>query len=136
MPVNLSQYWGVVGAFNSWFIHIKQHIFNNAFSQSKVKQAIAKKTFTVSTSFLKFLLISSSSSFINLLWIKARFISLLVFKISYICILLAFIHHIWLYLIIFNRSEDIEKNPGPKLNSYQSFFICHWNLNSISAHNF
>ena len=39
-------------------------------------------------------------------------------------------------MIIFNRSEDIEKYPGRKPNSYQSFSICHWNLNSISAHNF
>ena len=90
----------------------------------------------VFTSLLIFLLISSSWFFINLLWIKARFISLSVFRISFICILLAFIHHIWLYFIIFNRRGDIEKNLGPKLNSYQSFSICHWNLNSISAHNF
>ena len=27
------------------------------------------------------------------------------------------------------------KNPGPKRNSNQSFSICHWNLNSITAHN-
>ena len=39
-------------------------------------------------------------------------------------------------MIIFNRSGDIEKNPGPKPNSYQCFSICHWNLNSITAHNF
>ena len=71
-----------------------------------------------------------------MLQIKATFISLFVFRISYICILLAFIHHIWLYLIIFNRSGDIEKNPEPKPNSYQSLSICHWNLNSISARNF
>ena len=83
-----------------------------------------------------FLLISSSWSFINLLRIKARFISLSVFRTSYICILLAFIHHIWLYLIIFNRSGDVEKNPGPKPNSYQSFSVCHWNPNSISPYNF
>ena len=38
--------------------------------------------------------------------------------------------------MIFKRSGNIEKNPGPKPNSYQSFSICHWNLNSISAHKF
>ena len=27
-------------------------------------------------------------------------------------------------------------NPGPKPNSCQSFSLCHWNLNSISAQNF
>ena len=68
--------------------------------------------------------------------IKARFINLPVVRISYFCVLLTFVHHIWLYLIISNRSADIEKNPGPKPNPCQSFSICHWNLNSISAHNF
>ena len=41
-----------------------------------------------------------------------------------------------MYLILTKRSGDIEQNPGPKSNSAQSFSICHWNLNSISAHNF
>ena len=27
-------------------------------------------------------------------------------------------------------------NPGPKFSSYDRFSICHWNLNSISVHNF
>ena len=31
---------------------------------------------------------------------------------------------------------DIEINPGPKTISQQGFSICHWNLNSIIAHNF
>ena len=31
---------------------------------------------------------------------------------------------------------DIEINPGPKAISQQGFSICHWNLNSIIAHNF
>ena len=66
MPINLSQYRGVVGAFNSRFIHIKQHdIFKNAFSQNKMKQTIAKEIFTVFASLFIFLLISSSWSFIN-----------------------------------------------------------------------
>ena len=132
MPINLSQYRGVVGAFNSQFIHIKQHgIFKNAFSQSKMKQTIDKQTFTAFTSLLIFLLISSSWSFINLLRSEGKFISLSFVRISYICVLLTFTHicvlltfthRIWLCFIIFNRSGDIEKNPGPKPNSYQSFF--------------
>ena len=31
---------------------------------------------------------------------------------------------------------DIELNPGPRPYSGQGFSICHWNLNSIAAHNF
>ena len=33
-------------------------------------------------------------------------------------------------------SGDIEKNPGPKSSSYDKLYICYWNLNNISAHNF
>ena len=33
-------------------------------------------------------------------------------------------------------SSDIEENPGPKANSCDCLSIWHWNLNSISAHNF
>ena len=60
MPINLSQYRGVVGAFNSQFIHIKRYdIFKNPYSQSKMKQTIANEIFTVFTSLLMFLLIAS-----------------------------------------------------------------------------
>ena len=34
------------------------------------------------------------------------------------------------------RYDGIEINPGPKTISQQCFSICHWNLNSIIAHNF
>ena len=44
--------------------------------------------------------------------------------------------HVWLLLIKTKRNGDIEQNPGPKPNSCQSFSFCHWNLNSILAHNF
>ena len=41
-----------------------------------------------------------------------------------------------MYLILTKRYGDIEQNPGPTPNSCQSFSKFHWNLNSISAHNF
>ena len=31
---------------------------------------------------------------------------------------------------------DVEMNLGPKLISKESFSICHWNLHSITAHNY
>ena len=34
------------------------------------------------------------------------------------------------------RCGDVEENPGPKPSSNQIFSICHWNLNSISAHKY
>ena len=47
------------------------------------------------------------------------------------CSLLFFISVIFLVL-----SGDIETNPGPDLGYLDSFSFCHWNLNSIVAHNF
>ena len=49
--------------------------------------------------------------------------------------LVRYLFHVWLYLILTKRSGDIEQSPGPKSNSFQSFSICHWKRNSISAHN-
>ena len=50
--------------------------------------------------------------------------------------LATYIRHIWVCSILINLSGDVEKNPGPKPSFCDTFFICHWNLNSISAHNF
>ena len=103
----------------------KQHnIFKNAFSQSKMTQIIANELFTVFTSFLIFLLISSSWFFYKFASNQSQIYQFISPQDFLYCILVAFIHHVWLYLIIFNRSGDIEKNPGTKLNSYQSFSIC------------
>ena len=46
------------------------------------------------------------------------------------------IHHVWLYSLAIKLSGDIEENPGPKANSCDCLSNCHWNLNSICAHNF
>ena len=46
------------------------------------------------------------------------------------------IHLIWLHGLMIKISGDIELNPGRKQKQDQSLSICHWNLNSIPAHNF
>ena len=43
---------------------------------------------------------------------------------------------LWYFFRLLELSGDIEFNPGPKPDSSQSFSICHWNLNSMSAHNY
>ena len=43
---------------------------------------------------------------------------------------------LWLYSILITVSGDVETNPRPKRNSTEIFSICHWNLNSISSHNY
>ena len=50
--------------------------------------------------------------------------------------LATYIRRIWVCSILITLSGDIEKNPGPKPSSCDTFSICHWNLNSISANNF
>ena len=62
--------------------------------------------------------------------------NLLAIKILFIYMLSTYLFHVWLCLILMKRSRDIEQNPGPKTSSCQCFSVCHWNLNSISAHNF
>ena len=42
----------------------------------------------------------------------------------------------WLYILLITLSGDVELNPRPKRNAAQTLSICHWNLNSICAHNF
>ena len=56
--------------------------------------------------------------------------------ILYISILVLYANHFWLDEIVRKLSGDIKENPGPKPSSNQSFSICHWNLNHISAHNY
>ena len=42
----------------------------------------------------------------------------------------------WLYILLITICGNAELNPGPKRNAAQTLSICHWNLNSICAHNF
>ena len=53
-----------------------------------------------------------------------------------ISLIFLYVNHFWFFKIIFKLSGDVEENAGPKPSSSQSFSICHWNLNSISAHNY
>ena len=41
------------------------------------------------------------------------------------------------YIFVFLQCHgDIELNPGPRKPKSNNFSVCHWNLNSLSAHNF
>ena len=54
---------------------------------------------------------------------------------SFICIFYGSIH-IWLYTRTIDLSGDIEKNLGPSPSSSHNFSICHWKINSITAHSY
>ena len=42
----------------------------------------------------------------------------------------------WLQILLVLLSGDVEINPGPTRTPKLNLSICHWNLNSISAHNY
>ena len=50
--------------------------------------------------------------------------------------ILSYIHYVWFYSLAIKLSGDTEENPGPKANSCDCLYICHWNLNSTCAHIF
>ena len=87
------------------------------------------------------------ASFISLLFyiflIACLFSKGYVSKIStklYISIFMLFIILlgvlVWLCSCWIKLSGDVETNPGPKNSVSECLSICHWNLNSISAHDY
>ena len=135
MPVNLIQYRGTVGMFN-----------NRGFAGSILSYSYFSKkyhnddTFTLGIGLIILAFWHLMNDLSNWKFIS-QFLPDLVRicnfsrKILYLSMIGVYIHHIWLSLTIIRLSGDIEENPGPKCNSNQSFSICHWNLNSITAHN-
>ena len=56
--------------------------------------------------------------------------------ISFLYLIIWYDFAAWFGPFLISLIGDIEANPGPKPISGQSFSICHWNLNSISVHNY
>ena len=128
MKVNLNQYCRTVRVFNNHKILLKK-----PHGQSLQKNIL--KTHLIQI--VIFLLVLTVSYAISLnsaqnIW----FLHWSLFHSFYFINAVFYIHHLWLYSLAIKRSGDIEENPGPKLNSCEYLSILHWNLNSISAHNF
>ena len=133
MPVNLSQYRGSVGIFNS----------SNFFLQSKVSHFTYLSDNNNNNLAIDLLILLNKIALVllllNLMFLfkgngsknkKITFIWIL-FSTFVSCNLLY-----WLYILLITLSGDVELNPGPKRKATQTLSICHWNLNSICAHNF
>ena len=136
MPVNLIQYRGTVGMLN-----------NRRFASSSSNYSYFSEnfhnydTFTLAVGLIIltfFHLINVLSNWKFIFRILPDLVSICNFsrKILYLSMIGVYVYHIWLSLTIIRLSGDIEENPGPKRNSNQSFSICHWNLNSITAQNY
>ena len=132
MPVNLIQYRGTVGIFNSQhfvfdlkhkiqslLIHSHSHVFSHyaCFFRNSVLLFLFLAVFLI-------LKLNSCKRSNN-----SRVSSFLVVIIK---TWLA----TWFYSLLLLLSGDVELNPRPKHNYSNAFSICHWNLNSIYAHNY
>ena len=129
MPVNLDQYRGAVGAFNS-HLHSKNIYISISIRMLDVLP-IASAFLSILLTFIMFLLFSKSFCFTILLRKNIKILNILLLRIFHIYTFATYMFHIWLYLILTKRSGDIEHNPGPNFNSFQRFSICHWNLNNF-----
>ena len=130
MPVSLNQYRGEIGSF-----------YNRSTSQ------ITDMTISLSNILVNF---TKNVLVYIILLVNLVFLTLLdQFSSCNIIYLWNFMTHLFYYRILTSflgnfpgkfdlllLCGDIELNPGPRPNSGQSFSICHWNLNSIAAHNF
>ena len=138
MPVNLNQYRGIVGTFNSRYLirfrnsyqYVKCHLNDIVIALSVISFSCSILT-TISIFFLSLSLGIFVCHTIKIFLfsrfrkIKGVFTSIFVFTF--------FVSFLSRKLPL---SGDIETNPGPRRNLSNHFTICHWNLNSISAYNF
>ena len=115
MPVDLDQYRGTVGAFNSR-LH-RKNIYNNISIRKLDVLPIASAFLSMLLTFNMFLLVSKSVCFTILLRKNIKIINILVIRISHIYVLVTYVFHVWLYLILTKRSGDIEQHLVPTPNS-------------------
>ena len=136
MSVNLSQYRGSVGVFNnrnffvqskvSHFFHLSDINSNNNYNLAIGPLILLNKiTLVLLLLNLMFLFKGNGSKHKKVIFIWTLFSTFVSYN---------FLR--WLYVLLITLSGDVELNPGPKRNTVQTLSICHWNLNSICAHEF
>ena len=137
MPVNLSQYCGTVGIFNkrNFFVQSKfshfSYLSDNNTTNNNINLTIDllfllnKIALVLLLLNLMFVFKCNGSNHKKSTFIWTRFSTFASCNLLY-----------WLYIFFITLSGDVELNPGPKRKATQTISICHWNLNSICAHNF
>ena len=138
MPAGLAQWHGEIGAF-----------YNNTLAFSKISTFYLLLSLPYGSIFcgldlikLLFLIISLILNGIMFFYFKKcrnnnLKIGVYLFTTIYLLIISNLLEYLWVASRIISLSGDIEINPGPKANALnRCFSICHWNLNSISAHMF
>ena len=134
VPVNVAQYCGIVGTFNNHNMAPKiiYSLLTCRFFRKLIRNIFLVIILLCSVT----LILSLSSTLINSFHTKIKTIYWSVLITFLILIVIIFIQFIWVHALLIRQSGDIEMNPGPKPNPCHSFSICHWNLNSLAAHNY
>ena len=127
MPVNLNQYRATVGVFNNRK-SAQSNSYNIGYNQSFQN---CSNFILVSVIFICVVYLLS-----YIVRFKSRTICGYLHILLHISLMILYANQFWLFKIAVKLSGDIEENPGPKPSSSQSFSICQWNLNNISAHNY
>ena len=127
MPVNLKQYRGAVGTFNARKSIFKQS--RKTFSFLNYVNINSFQSYSFSTFILSVFLFLRLKHNCHKFSFKffARFLFLVGFSLN---------TFFWLQSLLLLLSGDVEINPDPKRTPKASLSICHWNLNSIPAHNY
>ena len=105
MPVNLQQYRGAVGAFNSRFNH--NNIHKSGFHRKPNALSLAGTYLAILIISSSFLSVIIGFCLIVLFRKNIKTVNLLVTKIRFIYMLSNYWFHIWLFLIRTKRSGDI-----------------------------
>ena len=130
MSVNLIQYRGAVGSFNNR--HSARELkYRNLSLRSHYHNIFAHCFFFCNSGFL-FVLILTVFLIIKHNTCNGTKNSK---ALSFFVIITKIWIATWLYSVLLLLGGDVELDPGSKQSSINAFSICHWNLNSLSAHN-
>ena len=137
MPVNLNQYQATVGVFNNRN-SAQCNSYNNGYNQSFQNSSnfISVSVIFLCLVYLFTLIVHLKSSLSYIARTKSRTICGYLHILLHISLIFLYANHFWFFKIAVKLSGDVEENPRPKPSFNQNFSICHWNLNSISAHNY
>ena len=77
----------------------------------------------------------------TLIYLKPKVHNVAAISTFALFLLHVFTYDLWTFNWLYNsflilRSGDVEINPGPRHNSWESFSISHWDQNSVSAYNY
>ena len=132
MAVNLIQYRGTVGSFNNQhFVFVLKHKMQSLLIHSH-SHAFSYYACFFRNSVLLFLFLA--------VFLILKLNSCKRSNNSRVSPFLVVVIKTWLatwfYSLPLLWSGGVELNLGPKRNYSNAFSICHWNLNSVSAHNY